>query len=166
MELNSLLLEQKCPKILVVGAGISGRACAEWLGTFDCDIDLVDSRKIELKKNLPNNVTFFPGFNFSKINLKNEEIMEMMSIKEDDPSGHLIGPEVYRTIFGQPSGDHNILLIREYDVDRKYIPQTIELLNEVEEIGKDEDTKVLALYPIIADKMDSLFVVYYYSSGV
>ena len=95
---------------------------------------------------------------------KNEEIMEMMSIRDDDPSGHLIGPEVYRTIFGQPSGDHNILLIREYDVDRKFIPQTIELLNEVEEIGKDEDTKVLALYPVIADKMDSLFVVYYYSS--
>ena len=43
--LNSLLLEQKCPKILVVGAGISGRACAEWLSTFDCDIDLVDSGK-------------------------------------------------------------------------------------------------------------------------
>ena len=100
---------------------------------------------------------------FSKLS-KNKEIMEMMSIREDDPSGHLIGPEVYRTIFGQPSGDHNILLIREYDVDRKYIPQTIELLNEVEKIGKDEDTKVLALYPIIADKMDSLFVVYYYSS--
>ncbi len=86
---------------------------------------------------------------------KNKEIMEMVSIREHDPSGHLIGPEVYRTVFGQPSGDHNILLIREYGVDRKYIPQTIELLNEVEEIGKDEDTKVLALYPIIADKMDS-----------
>ena len=95
---------------------------------------------------------------------KNEEIMEMMSIREDDPSGHLIGPEVYRTIFGQPSGDHNILLIREYDVDRKYIPQTIELLNEVEKIAKDEDTKVLALYPIVSDKVDSLFIVYYYSS--
>ena len=70
MELNSLLLEQKCPKILVVGAGISGRACAEWLSTFDCDIDLVDSRKIELKKNLPSNVTFFPSCIFSKINLR------------------------------------------------------------------------------------------------
>ena len=34
----------------------------------------------------------------------------------------------------------------------------------MEEIGKNEDTKVLALYSIIADKMDSLFVVYYYSS--
>ena len=66
MALNSLLLEQKCPKILVVGAGISGRACAEWLSTFDCDIDLVDSRKIELKKNLPSNVTFFPQLYFLK----------------------------------------------------------------------------------------------------
>ena len=55
-------------------------------------------------------------------------------------------------------------LIREYDVDRKYIPETKNLLEEVEIIGKDEDTKVFALYPIIADKMDSLFVVYYYSS--
>ena len=66
MALNSLLLEQKCPKILVVGAGISGRACAEWLSTFDCDIDLVDSRKIELKKNLPSNVTFFSPLYFLK----------------------------------------------------------------------------------------------------
>ena len=70
MTLNSLLLEQKCPKILVLGAGISGKACAIWLSTFDCDIDLVDSRKIELKKNLPSNITFFPSCIFAKINLK------------------------------------------------------------------------------------------------
>ena len=70
MTLNSLLLNQKSLKILVVGAGISGRACAEWLSTFDCDIDLVDSRKIELKKNLPTNVTFSHNCIFSNINLK------------------------------------------------------------------------------------------------
>ena len=95
---------------------------------------------------------------------QDKEIIKMMSAREDDPSGHLIGPEVYRSIHGQPSPNHNILLIREYDVDRKYIPETKNLLEEVEIIGKDEDTKVFALYPIIADKMDSLFVVYYYSS--
>ena len=66
MVLDSILLEQNCPKILVVGSGVSGRACAKWLSTFDCDIDLVDSRKIELKKNLPNNVTFIPNCIFSK----------------------------------------------------------------------------------------------------
>jgi hypothetical protein len=95
---------------------------------------------------------------------KNKEIMELMSKRDDDPSGHLIGPEVYRSVYGQPSPEHNILLIREYEVDRKYVPQSVELLSEVEAIGKDEDTKILGLYPIIADKMDALFVIYYYSS--
>ena len=95
---------------------------------------------------------------------KNKEIMELMIKRDDDPSGHLIGPEVYRSVYGQPSPEHNILLIREYEVDRKFIPQSVELLAEVEDIGKDEDTKILGLYPIIADKMDTLFVIYYYSS--
>ena len=95
---------------------------------------------------------------------KNKEILELMSKRDDDPSGHLIGPEVYRSVYGQPSPEHNILLIREYEVDRKFVPQSVELLAEVEAIGKDEDTKILGLYPIIADKMDTLFVIYYYSS--
>jgi len=95
---------------------------------------------------------------------KNREIIELMSKRDDDPSGHLIGPEVYRSVYGQPSPEHNILLIREYEVDRKFVPQSVELLAEVEAIGKDEDTKILGLYPIIADKMDTLFVIYYYSS--
>ena len=95
---------------------------------------------------------------------KNKDIVDMMSKRDDNPSGHLIGPEVYRSIYGAPSPEHSVLLIREYEVDRKFLPKTIELLSEVENIGKDEDTKILGLYPIIADKMDSLYVVYYYSS--
>jgi hypothetical protein len=95
---------------------------------------------------------------------KNKEIMELMSKRDDDPSGHLIGPEVYRSVYGQPSPEHNILLIREYEVDRKFLPQSIEILAEVDALAKDEDTKILALYPVIADKMDTLYVVYYYSS--
>ena len=95
---------------------------------------------------------------------KNKEIMELMSKKDDDPSGLLIGPEVYRSVYGQPSPEHNILLIREYEVDRKFLPQSIEILSEADALAKDEDTNILALYPVIADKMDTLYVVYYYSS--
>ncbi len=95
---------------------------------------------------------------------KNKEIMELMSKRDDDPSGHLIGPEVYRSVYGQPSPEHNILLIREYEVDRKFLPQSIEILSEADALAKDEDTNILALYPVIADKMDTLYVVYYYSS--
>ena len=95
---------------------------------------------------------------------KNKEIMELMSKRDDDPSGHLIGPEVYRSVYGQPSPEHNILMIREYEVDRKFLPQYIEILAEADALAKDEDTNILALYPVIADKMDTLYVVYYYSS--
>ena len=95
---------------------------------------------------------------------KNKEIMELMSKRDNDPSGHLIGPEVYRSVYGQPSPEHNILLIREYEVDRKFLPQSIEILAEADALAKDEDTNMLALYPVIADKMDTLYVVYYYSS--
>ena len=95
---------------------------------------------------------------------KNKEIMELMSKRDDDPSGHLIGPEVYRSVYGQPSPEHNILMIREYEVDRKFLPQSIEILAEADSLAKDEDTNILALYPVIADKMDTLYVVYYYSS--
>ena len=95
---------------------------------------------------------------------KNKEITELMSKRDDDPSGHLIGPEVYRSVYGQPSPEHNILLIREYEVDRKFLPQSIEILAEADALAKDEDTNMLALYPVIADKMDTLYVVYYYSS--
>ena len=95
---------------------------------------------------------------------KNKEITELMSKRDDDPSGHLIGPEVYRSVYGQPSPEHNILLIREYEVDRKFLPQSIEILADADALAKDEDTKMLALYPVIADKMDTLYVVYYYSS--
>jgi hypothetical protein len=95
---------------------------------------------------------------------KNKEIIELMSKRDDDPSGHLIGPEVYRSVYGQPSPEHNILLIREYEVDRKFLPQSIEILAEADALAKDEDTNMLALYPVIADKMDTLYVVYYYSS--
>ena len=95
---------------------------------------------------------------------KNKEIIELMSKRDDDPSGHLIGPEVYRSVYGQPSPEHNILLIREYEVDRKFLPQSIEILAEADSLAKDEDTNILALYPVIADKMDTLYVVYYYSS--
>ena len=81
-----------------------------------------------------------------------------------NPSGVLIGPEIYRSVYGAPSPSHNVLLIREYEVDRKSLPKSIDLLSEVEEISKMEDTKLLALYPVIADKMNVLYVIYYYSS--
>ena len=38
---------------------------------------------------------------------KNREIIDLMDKREDDPAGHLIGPEVYRSVYDQPSPEHN-----------------------------------------------------------
>ena len=67
MRINLLFKQHKNVKILIVGAGISGKACAKWLSSFDCKIDLIDSRKIELENNLPENVTLHSECIFSAI---------------------------------------------------------------------------------------------------
>ena len=69
MNIQSVLFKQKSTKILIVGAGISGRACAQWLSIHDCYVDMIDSRKIELKNTVPKNVSFYPNLSFSNVDL-------------------------------------------------------------------------------------------------
>ncbi len=95
---------------------------------------------------------------------KDPEMISLMKEREDNPAATLIGPEIYTSVYGSPSPNHNVLLLREYEMNRKSMPKAIELLSKVDEIVQKEDSKMLALRPIIADKMDALFVVYYYSS--
>ena len=95
---------------------------------------------------------------------KDPSRVALMKEREDNPAATLIGPEIYTSVYGSPSPNHNVLLLREYEMNRKSMPKAIELLSKVDEIVQKEDSKMLALRPIIADKMDALFVVYYYSS--
>ena len=37
----------------------------------------------------------------------------------------------------EPSSEHNIILIREYEVDRKFLPQSIEILTEADALAKE-----------------------------
>ncbi len=54
-------------KVLVLGAGISGRACAEWLVNNNSNVYLIDTRKfnISIKKN--KNLVIKTGVNFGEI---------------------------------------------------------------------------------------------------
>lgn len=95
---------------------------------------------------------------------KDPEMIALMKDRDESPAGELIGPEIYLNVYGNPSPEHNVILLREYDLDRKSMPKAIELLSKIEPLMDNVDSKILALRPIIADKMDSLFVVYYFSS--
>ena len=71
---------------------------------------------------------------------------------------------MYTSVYGSPFPNHNVLILREYEMNIKSMPEAIELLSKVDEIVQKEGSKILALRTMIANKMDTLFVVYYYSS--
>jgi len=91
-------------------------------------------------------------------------MVELMKERENDQSADLIGPEVFRTVYGAPSPDHNVIYLREYEINRNSVPEALEIFAQANEEFKNEDAKLLALLPLIADKMNSLYAIYYFSS--
>ena len=138
---------------LVIKAGAKARAAKFVGGSLNGSIQLTT-----IYENMTEATKSFESYS------KDPEMISLMKEREDSPAATVIGPEIYTGIYGSPSPDHNVLLLREYDMERKSMPKAIELLSKVDEIVQKEDSKMLALRPIIADKMDALFVVYYYSS--
>ncbi len=138
---------------LVIKAGAKARAAKFLGGSLNGSIQLTT-----IYENMTEATKSFEAYS------KDPEMVSLMKEREDNPAATLVGPEIYAGVFGSPSPDHNVLMLREYEMDRKSMPKAIELLSKVDKIVQKEDSKMLALRPIIADKMDVLFVVYYYSS--
>ena len=44
-------------------------------------------------------------------------MISLMKEREDNPAATLIGPEIYTSVYGSPSPDHNVLLLREYEMN-------------------------------------------------
>ncbi len=138
---------------LVIKAGAKARAAKFIGGSLNGSIQLTT-----IYENMTEATKSFEAYS------KDPEMISLMKEREDNPAATLVGPEIYAGVFGSPSPDHNVLMLREYEMDRKSMPKAIELLSKVDKIVQKEDSKMLALRPIIADKMDTLFIVYYYSS--
>ena len=138
---------------LVIKAGANARAAKFIGGSLNGSIQLTT-----IYENMTEATKSFEAYS------KDPEMVSLMKEREDNPAATLVGPEIYAGVFGSPSPDHNVLMLREYEMDRKSMPEAIELLSKVDKIVQKEDSKMLALRPIIADKMDTLFIVYYYSS--
>ena len=138
---------------LVIKAGAKARAAKFIGGSLNGSIQLTT-----IYENMTEATKSFEAYS------KDPEMISLMKEREDNPAATLIGPEIYAGVFGSPSPEHNVLMLREYEMDRKSMPEAIELLSKVDKIVQKEDSKMLALRPIIADKMDTLFIVYYYSS--
>ena len=85
----------------------------------------------------------------------------LMKEREADPGGHLIGPEVFRTIYGNISPDHNVIMMREYQLSRDNMSEAVQIFPEIDAI-LDEDASFMAVVPLLATNMDRLIACYYF----
>jgi hypothetical protein len=81
--------------------------------------------------------------------------------RELNPAGEVVGPEVYRTIYGDVAPDYPIVMQREYRLPRENLQDALSLLPEIEELGKSHDFKMMAIVPVIADDLGRMVVAYY-----
>ena len=81
---------------------------------------------------------------------------------ETDPASVWEGPEVWRTVFGEPQPQFPIILQREYQIDRRNLKRAVEMLPEVQALRPDRP--VLGIVPVVSSDMARLMVGYYGTS--
>ena len=81
--------------------------------------------------------------------------------RELNPAGEVVGPEVYRTIYGDVAPNYPIVMQREYRLPRENLQNALSLLPEIEKLGKSHDFKMMAIVPVIADDLGRMVVAYY-----
>ena len=87
--------------------------------------------------------------------------VKLLHERESNPAGEVVGPDVYRTVFGDVAPDYSVIMQREYRVPRENLQNALSLLPEIEELGKSHDYKMMAVVPVIADDLGRLIVAYY-----
>ena len=87
--------------------------------------------------------------------------LKLLHERELNPAGEVVGPEVYRTVFGDVAPDYPVIMQREYRLPRENLQNALSLLPEIEKLGKSHDFKMMAVVPVIANDLGRMVVAYY-----
>ena len=87
--------------------------------------------------------------------------VKLLHERELNPSGEVVWPEVYRTVFGDVAPDYPVIMQREYRLPRENLQNALSLLPEIEKLGQSHDFKMMAVVPVIADDLGRMVVAYY-----
>ena len=91
-----------------------------------------------------------------------EQIKSARAELEDGKTATMIGPYVYRTVFGEPTAQP-ILVQRMYQISRTHLKAAMALLPEAKS-AFGSDTGMSAVVPVFAPEMDRLVINYYMNS--
>ena len=87
------------------------------------------------------------------------EMQRVAKLREDDPAGLMMGPDVLRLAYGAIN-KKPVMMVRTYQVDRGNLEAALEILPQVELLVKETGATVTGLIPMISDVMDRLHVIY------
>lgn len=92
---------------------------------------------------------------------KDPEMAKWQADREAEPSSRLIGPEVFRAAFGEPS-QKPVILQRTWSIDRANVQNALALMPELQ--GITGDIPIMAVLPTVASALNEMLVVYYFDS--
>ena len=90
-------------------------------------------------------------------------MQDLMQQREPDPGGKMIGPNMFRTIYGELGTlQEKAHLIRYYQMPRHKIPAAIELMGEIDALS--DDVNLTAVAPVAHEQMGMIAGVYRFNS--
>jgi hypothetical protein len=92
------------------------------------------------------------------------DAVKLRGESENDPASVWEGPEVWRTLFGEPNPNFPVMLQREYHMDRRHLKHAVAMMPEVQALRPDRP--VLAVVPVVSGDMARFMAVYYANSLV
>ena len=91
-------------------------------------------------------------------------MQELMQQREREPGGKMIGPNMFRTIYGELGTlQEKAHLIRYYQMPRHNIPAAIELMGEIDALS--DDVNLTAVAPVAHEQMGMIAGVSFQQHG-
>lgn len=89
------------------------------------------------------------------------EMAAWQAARDAEPSSHMKGPYIYRTMYGKAAAKPGIMQ-REYTISRGNLAGALALMPELQAVVGDNPIE--AIVPTVAPHMDSLGLAYYFDS--
>jgi hypothetical protein len=87
------------------------------------------------------------------------EALKLRAEAEKEQASVWEGPEVWRTVYGEPQPSYSVMLHREYMMDRRNLKQAVELIPQVQAL--EPDRPMIGVIPVFSSDMSRLMIGYY-----
>ncbi len=95
--------------------------------------------------------------------INDSSFVDLMQERESEPAAEMIGPFLFRTIYGDIAWDtHPVSQMRAYQMPRKNVPAAVQILGEVDQLT--DEVEVAGVAPVVSEDMTLILATYQFTS--